>query len=131
MRRAQSSVEAVLAAVLLALLLSASAAIAVERWQGARAALQALGAESRRAQGVVEVVALAPLVVACAAAFALACGQLVAQGRAEAGLALVQAADAADQPAPDLRIERRDGRIIVTVRGPLGDASAGDAALRP
>ena len=130
MRRGQSSVEAVLAALLLAVLLSACTAVAAQRWQAAAEALRALAADTRRAQAVVEVLALAPVVAACAVAFALACGQLAAQGRAEAGLAQVQAADAVDQPSPPLRIERRDGRVAVRVHGPLGDAVAVAVAVR-
>lgn len=127
MRRGQSSVEAVLAALLLAVVLSAAAATAARQWQAAHAALQTIARDTgvRRAQGVVEVVALAPVVTACAVAFALACGQLAAQGRAEAGLAAVVAADAAGAPAPTgLRITRRDGEVVVAVHGPLGDATA-------
>ena len=130
MRRGQSSVEAVLAALLLAVLLSASAAVAAQRWQDARSTLRALGAESRRAQGVVEVIALAPVVVACAAVFALACAQLAAQGRAEVALARVMAADAAGQAPPAVRIDRHDRHVAVRVRGPLGDAIAAGEALR-
>ena len=130
MRRGQSSVEAVLAVLLLTALLSACAIVAAQRWREAATALRALAAESRRAQGVVEVLALAPVVVACTAAFALACSQLAAQGRAEAALARVMAGEAADQPEPALRIERRGDRIAVRVHGPLGDAVASDVALR-
>ena len=130
MRRGQSSVEAVVAALLLAVLLSACTAVAAERWQAARSVLRALTADARRGQGIVEVVVLAPVVAACAVAFALACGQLVAQGRAEAGLARVLEADAGEQPAPALRIERRAGRVAVRVHGPLGDAVATDRAVR-
>lgn len=134
MRRGQSSVEAVLAALLLVALLTATAGVAAERWADARSALAGLtsAAGDRRAQGVVEVLALAPVVVACAAAFAVGCLQLTASGRAESGLAAVLAADAAGAAAPPgLRVERRDGRVAVRVAGPLGDAIAEAPGVGP
>lgn len=69
---------------------------------------------------------LAPLLVACVAAFAVAAARVAAQTRAEAALATALVADAADQPIagalPDgvslARID--DARIAVGVDAPLG-----------
>lgn len=133
MRRGQSSVEAVIAVLLLALLVSAAALAAGQCWQRAHAALGALhAAESgRRAQGVVEVLALAPLVAVAVLAFAAACAQLGAQGRVEAALAQAVAAAAAGGPAPapprGVRIVARGERLVAVAQAPFGEITVGAA----
>ena len=80
----------------------------------------------RRGQGVVEVIAIAPLVVCAVAAFAVASARLAAMARAESALAAALAADAADQPVRGAlrgraRIVRLDDRVIaIAVPAPLG-----------
>ncbi len=135
MRRGQTSVEAVIAVVLLALAVSAGAVAAGRCWERAHRALAVLHAEAetRRAQGVVEVLALAPLIGAAAIAFALACGQVVATGRAESALARAEAAAAAGVPRPPapagVRIERRGDRVLAVVVGPVSAVTVDDRAL--
>ena len=81
----------------------------------------------RRGQAVVEVLALAPVLVALLAAFVIARARLVAQARAEAVLADVQAADAAGTP-PAAALLGRARLVLLTptvvriaVAAPLGD----------
>lgn len=52
----------------------------------------------RRAQAVVEVLALAPLVSACVVAFAIASSRIVAHVQAQSALQAALAADAAGEP---------------------------------
>lgn len=91
----------------------------------------------QRGQGVVEVVALAPLVAACAAAFAIACVRVAAQARAESALATALAADAAGGSIAGAlhgraRLVRADGRLIaVAVPAPLGAVTAASPPVRP
>lgn len=81
---------------------------------------------TRRAQAIVEVLALAPLVVAAAVAFAVATGRLAAMARAEAALARAVAVDAAGGsiahglPKPARLVRTTPTRITVSVPAPLG-----------
>jgi hypothetical protein len=81
----------------------------------------------RHGQAVVEVLALAPLLVALLAAFVIAQARLVAQAQAEAVLADVQAAEAAGTPPAAALLGR--ARLVqltptsvrIAVAAPLGD----------
>ncbi len=81
---------------------------------------------SRRGQAIVEVLVLAPIVVACVGAFVISCTRLTAMARAEAALANAVAADAsgasvAGAIAGRARLVRLDSeRIEIAVEAPLG-----------
>jgi len=79
-----------------------------------------------RGQAIVEVLALAPLVVAAVLAFAVAAGRLAAMARAEAALARAVAVDAAGAstayglPRRARLVRTTDATITVAVPAPLG-----------
>ena len=90
----------------------------------------------QRARRVVEVLALAPVLVALLAAFVIAQARLVAQARAEAVLADVQAADASGTP-PTAALLGRARLVLLTptvvriaVAAPLGDVELTGRRLR-
>ena len=80
----------------------------------------------RRGQAIVEVLALAPLVVVAVLAFAVAAGRLAAMARAEAALARAVAVDAAGAsiahvlPRHARLVRATDTTITVAVPAPLG-----------
>jgi len=90
----------------------------------------------RRGQAVVEVLALAPVVAACATGFALVALQLSALARAEAALARAVAADAAGGSVVGAITGRArlvritEERIEVEVVAPLGDVRLTERRIR-
>ncbi len=81
----------------------------------------------RSGQAIVEVIVLAPVVVACVAAFVIVVARVAATARLESAAQVALAADAAGEPvkaalngrAKDVVIEPQ--RIVITVAAPLRD----------
>ncbi|MGI9187659.1 MAG: hypothetical protein ACR2J9_09145 [Gaiellales bacterium] len=91
---------------------------------------------ARRGQAVVELLAVAPLIAACCAAFAIAAIQLSVMARAEAALSRAVAADAAGGSIAGALAGRArlttltTSRITVEVHGPLGIVRRSEERVR-
>lgn len=121
-RGGQAGAEAVLVCVLLIALIAALTRSAAEAWQRAAVVAGSAG-ETRRGQALVELIALCPVLAACACAFAVACGRVAAVARAERELARAVRADAmglVPVAAPGVRVRIAGTLIEVRVAAPLG-----------
>lgn len=132
MRRAQATLEALFALLLLGIVLAAGLTAAQRGYEAARVVIDAAVApaavlSTRRGQAMVEVVVLIPLLVAVVTVLVAGWVRLGDVVRAERALAVAQAAIVAGEPVPavgerwNASVVRRGDRLVVRVPSPLVD----------